>query len=286
MRWLTLSHLTLFAAPLDMISAAAQSGFDSVGVRICPRRPGDEYFVDLLGQPAELKAVRAAALDDGIRIANVSVYQFYPEVSWDHLAPAIDATAELGSKIIVANCFDPDRSRFEDRFYRYCEYAKPAGINIALEFMPYSEVRTLADALEIVDAVPSGNAGLVLDALHLQRSGGTPKEVATIDPAKILFAQLCDAERPAKLLSKSELLEEARTSRLKLGAGNLPLVEFVESLPLNIELEYEVVCREQKTLADVATEARVDLTEFVNSLSQGAEPRGPRGGNSTTPFWT
>jgi sugar phosphate isomerase/epimerase len=265
MRWLTLAHLTLTAPPLSMISAAAEGGFDSVGVRICPRRPGDDYFVNLIGRSNDLKEVRRVAADRGIRLSNVSAYQFYPEVEWSVLEPIVDAAHELGSKIIVANCFDPDRTRFENRFQRYCEKAAEAGIKIALEFMPYSSVTTLDDAISVINAVPTGNAGLLVDALHLDRSGGKPADLNRLEPRQVVFAQLCDAARLNGPMSRDDLLKEARFSRLPLGAGELPLVAFMRSLPVDVEVEYEVVTRRepQEPLASVAQRARSDLEAFL-----------------------
>jgi sugar phosphate isomerase/epimerase len=265
MHRLTLAHLTLTAPPLAMISAAVEGGFDSVGIRICPRRPTDEYFVNLLGRTAELREVRNAASDRGVRLSNVSAYQFYPEVDWPMLEPIVDAAAELGSKIIVANGFDPDRVRFQERFEAYCEKAHKAGIVIALEFMPYSHVPTLSDALSLIRGVRTGNAGLLVDALHLDRSGGTPADLRRLRPGEIVFAQLCDAPRLVAPVSRESLLAEARTSRLPLGAGDLPLEAFIEALPGDVELEYEVITKPNpgEGLGGPARRARRDLEAFL-----------------------
>lgn len=241
MRSLTLAHLALGATPTATIDAAADAGFGAVGLRICARRPGEPFAAEpILGQPAAARALRDRASARGIRLSNTSAYQFYPDVVWDDIAPAIDATAELGVPIVVANGFDPDTARFTALFARYCEAAAAAGIRVALEFLPYSSVRTMDSALRIVETSGAANAGVLLDALHLERSGGVPADIARIPAARVVFAQLCDARRWTGPRTDEALLNEARTARLPAGTGDLPLFDFLDALPAGTEIEYEV----------------------------------------------
>ena len=244
---LTLAHLTISATPAEIIDAAASAGFAAAGVRICGRRPGDAFATPILGHPAAVAALKRQAADQGVRLSNVSAYQFYPEVRWEDVAPVIEATHAMEIPIIVANSFDTDEARFTDLFTRYCESAAQAGIRVALEFLPYSAVRNLEAALRVIDASGARNAGLLLDALHLDRSGATPADVRAIDPEKIVFAQLCDAKRLSGPATDEQLLQEARFARLPAGSGELPLDAFMDALPAGLEVEYEV--------------ARVDLAE-------------------------
>ncbi len=240
MKTMTLAHLTLSATPAETIDAAARAGFGAVGLRICGRRPGDPFATPLIGNPAALQALRQRAADQGIRLSNVSAYQFYPDVTWEQVAPAIAATHALGIPTIVANGFDADEERFTALFARYCEGAAAAGIRVALEFLPYSGVRDLDTALRIIERSGAGNAGVLLDALHLERSGSLPAEIGAIDPAKIVFAQLCDAKKLIGKRTDDELLQEARGARLPAGEGELPLFAFLDALPPGLEIEYEV----------------------------------------------
>mgnify|MGYP000553033548 CR=1 FL=1 len=215
MRPLTLAHLALGTTPRETIEAAAAAGFAAAGVRVCPRRPGDPYPGEsLLGRPLAARELRARAADLGIRMSNVSAYQFYPDVGWDDVAPAVDTAGELGAPIIVANGFDPDLARFAALFSRYCAAAHEARIRVALEFLPYSAVRTLDAALSIVMQSEAPNAGVLLDALHLDRSGASPADIARIPDSRITFAQLCDARKWTGPRTDALLLAEARTARL------------------------------------------------------------------------
>jgi sugar phosphate isomerase/epimerase len=262
---LTLAHLTASATPAETIQAGADAGFDAVGIRVCGRRPADAYVGNALGRPEEIRKLRRLLTDTGIPLSNVSAYQFYPEVTWDHLAPVVDLTAELGGKIIVANGFDPDLGRFEDLLSRYAAAAAPHGIRIALEFMPYSQVPTVAAARDMTQRCSAPNLGVVPDNLHLDRSGGVAADLALLDSGSVVFAQICDAKRLTAPLSADELMREARTSRLPLGQGELPLFDYMDALPPEVELEYEVARTDlaNGTALDRARAGKQDLDRFL-----------------------
>lgn len=261
---MTLSHLTVGAPPLEMIDAAAAAGFRSVGLRLCGRRYQDAFPVDVIGAPRMIGAIRSRLEERGVRLASVNAFQFYPDVDWERLAPVVDTAAALHAPSIIVNGFDAPQ-RFDALFARFCEAARAAGIRVALEFLPYSRVRTLGDALRSVRASGCENAGVLIDALHLDRSGGTADEVRRVDPRDIVFAQLCDAKRLERPLPDEELMRQARSSRLELGEGELALFELVDALPAGLEIEYEVI---RADLAGHAFEARAraaraDVDRFV-----------------------
>lgn len=267
---LTLAHLTLSTTPEQTIDAAAAAGFAAVGLRICARRPGDPYAGEpLLGRPAAARALARRAADAGIRLSNASSYQFYPDVGWDQVAPAIEAAQALGMQSVVVNGFNPDEAAFTALFSKYCALAAQAGIAVALEFLPYSAVRSLADCLRVIEASNAPNAGVLLDALHMDRSGITPTAIATIPRERIAFAQLCDAKKLSGPRSDAELLQEARTARLPAGEGELPLYDFLDALPEGLEIEYEVA---RSDLADAtplqkAQAAHADAERFMQAYA-------------------
>jgi sugar phosphate isomerase/epimerase len=268
MQSLTLAHLVLGTTPSQTIDAAAGAGFGAVGLRICARRPGEPYAAEpVVGHPDAARALRDRAADHGIRLSNVSGYQFYPDVGWDDVAPVIEATAILGAKIVVANGFDPDLARFTALFSRYCGLADAAGIRVALEFMPYSGIRDLDAAVRVVNDSGAPNAGVLVDALHLDRSGAAPHDIARIPPDRITFAQLCDAHRWTGPRTDELLLTEARTARLPAGTGDLPLFAFLDAMPSGTEIEYEVARADlaQQSAFVKAQTAHVDAERFMRA---------------------
>jgi len=267
---LTLAHLTISATPLETIDAAATAGFGAVGLRICARRPGDAYAAQVLGDAQAARALKARAADRGVRLSNVSGYQFYPDVTLEQVAPVVEASAEMGAPVIVANGFDPDEQRFTELFARYCELAGQHGIRIALEFLPYSAVRNLDAALRIVATSGASNAGVLPDALHLARSGGTPDDLRALPASRIVFAQLCDAPVWRGPKTDESLQREARGARLPAGTGALPLFDFLDALPVECEIEYEVSRGDMmaRSPADKACAAADDVERFMAGYAE------------------
>jgi sugar phosphate isomerase/epimerase len=111
---------------------------------------------------------------------------------------------------------------------------------VALEFLPYSGVRNLEAALRIVNACGAANAGVLPDALHVERSGGAPGDIEAVAAERVVFAQLCDAAPWHGPRTDEALMREARGGRLAPGTGTLPLFEFLDALPPGCEIEYEV----------------------------------------------
>jgi sugar phosphate isomerase/epimerase len=95
---------------------------------------------------------------------------------------------------------EPDASRLTDQFAALCALCAEHGLGVGLEFMMSTQIRTLADALALIERSGADNAAVTVDALHLARSGGSPRDVAALDSAQISYAQLCDgpAEPPGQ----------------------------------------------------------------------------------------
>lgn len=265
MAYLTLGYLTLDAPPVDTIEAAANSGFRSVGIRITGRRVADPY-TQVVGNPATIREIRTKLRETGLRLSNVSAYHFYPDVSADDLSRVLDAASELGTGIIVANSYIEDADRFLELFVPYAAVAGARGIRIAIEFMRYSAIKSLAEADRLMLSSGQASAGLLIDPLHLARAGETASAIAKVPPERIIFCQLCDAPALTATPSLDELRHEARTGRLHPGEGNLPLYDFLDALPADVEIEVEVPRPETKhlPLAERAKVARARAMEFLD----------------------
>jgi sugar phosphate isomerase/epimerase len=73
------------------------------------------------------------------------------------------------------------------------DIAAPFGVRLALEPVAFAPLKTLAQALEVIDAAERDNIGLNVDTFHIW-AGGTPwEEVARLDPRMILVVHLSDA---------------------------------------------------------------------------------------------
>lgn len=245
---LTLGFLTLGAqaAPLDVIEAAASAGFGAAGPRISGRYPGDTWpSVD--GRADAFDEIRRAAAQRGVRLSSISGYYISPQVKLEHLLANVNAARAVGAPLILQGCFDGDMARVAALVRDYAAAAREAGVRIALEFMPMSELKTIAQTVALISASGAGNVGVLVDALHLARSGATPHDVAALDPSIVYLTQLCDA--PAQLADGDTLFNEAMAGRRLLGDGGLDLAGLVNALPSDAELELETPAVQHAELA-------------------------------------
>jgi sugar phosphate isomerase/epimerase len=85
------------------------------------------------------------------------------------------------------------RSEFAKSLKALADIAAPFGVRLALEPVAFAPLKTLAQALEVIDAAERENIGLNIDTFHIW-AGGTPwEEVARLDPRLIVVVHLSDA---------------------------------------------------------------------------------------------
>ena len=231
-RELSLSSRTLpDASAAEMVSAAAAAGFDAAGV-----------WVDPQGWDSSItRSVRERLAGTGLGVLDVEVLTIAPEVPDSALQRIIEIGGELDARYALVIGMDPEPSRIADRFGRLCEHAASSGIRPVLEFMRFTSVRTLADALEIVQAAGHPAGAVLIDMLHLARSGGSPEDLLGIDPDALPYAQICDAPAEPPGEESGGLIAEALQGRLLPGDGALPIREFLARLPAGRPLSCEIL---------------------------------------------
>jgi sugar phosphate isomerase/epimerase len=219
------------ATPAEMVSAAAAAGLDAVGLWIEPER----------WDPSTTRSVRQRLADTGLRVLDVEVLVLGPDAPDAALDRIVEIGAELGARYAIAIGMDPDLARTAERFGRLCERAAAGGMRLALEFMRFTAVHTLADALEIVRAAGHPAGSVLIDMLHLVRSGGGPEDLLGIDPDLLPYAQICDAPASSPGEEVGLLLNEALNGRLFPGDGALPIEEILARLPAGCPLSCEIL---------------------------------------------
>ena len=194
-REISLEHLTLLdVAPPDLVSLAADAGFDAVSLRISPATDGEEPWPVGPGSPM-LAETTGRLAGTGIRVLGAEAVRLdHDPRGWE---PVVATAAALGARYLNAISDDADLARLADRFGRLARLAVPCGVRPVIEFMSYKPVRSLAAALDI--AAQSDGGRVLVDALHVQRCGVDLGELARADPALLGYVQLCDAplEPPA-----------------------------------------------------------------------------------------
>ena len=247
---LSMAHLTVIDAdPVTLIDVGAAGGFDAVGLRIVPPLPTDT-IIPVIGDRPLQHRIKERMQETGLSILDVEAIWLMPHTDIAALEPALDVAADLGARYVLTVGHDPDRGRMTANLARLCDSANARGLRVMLEFIPYSHVRTLGEAHKLLAAAEPANAGLLVDALHLSRSGGSPADVAQYDASLFSYMHLCDAPRAPP--PPEGLRAEARGGRLYPGEGELWLTDFVAAFPPGTPIAIEAPSERHAAMPPVA----------------------------------
>jgi sugar phosphate isomerase/epimerase len=217
--------------PVETIRAAAAAGFEAVGLWVEP-----ETWTD-----AMTRDCRHALADSGLELLDVEVIWLKPDSAMAEHRRSIDIGAELGAGNVLCVSSDPDAGATAARLAELCRHAEGCGMRVALEFGIFTEVRNLAAAIAVLDAVAHPLRALLIDPIHVDRSGSAIVDIAALDPALLPYAQFCDA--PAQRPDPGDfaaVITDAIDLREQCGAGALALGELYRALPRGIPLSIEL----------------------------------------------
>ena len=103
----------------------------------------------------------------------------------------METAAALGARRMKLVCDSEDHGRAVEMLGRLCDLAAPFGLVMDLEYMIFSCVKSLRDRAGLVGAAGRPNLRVLVDALHWVRAGDIAA-LATADPARLGYVQLCD----------------------------------------------------------------------------------------------
>jgi sugar phosphate isomerase/epimerase len=255
----SLAALTaLELAPPELIEVAARCGYEKVGLRLLPATPGGIAY-RLMDEAPLLRETLARLQSTGVTVADLEVVAFRPETDVASFRPFFEAGARLGARHILVAAYDPDLFRFSDRYRQFCEAAATYGLTSDLEFMPWTSVPDLRTAMRIVGDVDHPAAGILIDALHFDRSQSSLADLRAIPAHRLHYWQLCDgpAERPA---TTEQLIHAAREERMFPGEGGIDLVGLTRAMPDDLTISIEVPTVQLAKTVDAETRARRALS--------------------------
>lgn len=235
---LSLAYLTVFGCPpVEHVQAAAAAGYDAAGLRLIAPH-GLELAHPIVGDKPLIRQIRSVAADLGVSFLDGEVFTLLPQTDVEAWLPVIETAAEFGMPLMQITSEDPETARAADNLGRIADVAGKHGIRMAIEFMRWRAAATIEDAAALAKASGRENVGILLDTLHLSRSGGSPASVAALPGELMLYLQLCDAPA-AQPASDADAIAEARGARLLPGEGDLWLKELMAQLPRDIWISVE-----------------------------------------------
>lgn len=249
--------------PADLVLCAGTLARASLPERIEAAVAGGYRGLSLF--PSDVRRARAEGLDDAtlrslLADHDLLIAELDPLMSW---LPGVDpgtgrfATSEdecyaiaesIGARSINCVVFSPTpvpQDVLVGSFAALCDRAADHGLLIHLEFMPWTQIATVLDALAIVRAADRPNGGIMFDTWHHFRGPLTNADlVAQVPAERILAVQLNDAPRRAE----PNLVEETLNRRLVPGDGDIDLREVLRFLrdggspaPLGVEVFCEAL---------------------------------------------
>ena len=242
-------------SPPDAIAAAAQAGWTAAGV----------WYDPATWTPAVTADVQRRLADTGLIALDIEPVIFGRD---DHHGPAIiDIAAQIGARFVLVASGPASRSEVVDELGTLAALAARAApaLTLVLEFLPIFTIGRLDAAAGIIAELSCANLGVLVDTLHLARSGGSPEELGAYAPALFPYLQLADALATPADDSRAGLRDEALHGRLLPGDGGLPLTDTLRTIP-NVAISVELRSRGLMALyPDPVERARVvlDATKAV-----------------------
>nr|WP_167073695.1 sugar phosphate isomerase/epimerase [Sphingomonas vulcanisoli] len=186
---------------------------------------------------ASVRALRSRMTAGNLTLLNAEYFPLTTGVCLEDYRPGLSRAAGLGARQATTHVQIEDAAAQRDAFKAFSDLCAEYGLLLALEFTSTAKIKSLKDALHLIETAGEGNAVLTLDLLHAARTGVTVEQIAAIDGSLLGTVQICDG--PAHM-APDQLRVESLTNRLPPGSGDLPLVAMLRSVPKGTPIEVEV----------------------------------------------
>lgn len=248
--------------PAQLIGAAVAAGYGAVSFAFDSPYEFDGQMV---------RDLRARLDDNPIECLDVNVIRITPGPENPDHYRFIDFAADIGAAHVLVVSQDPDLGRTTEKFSALCAHAATRGVGVVLEFMVFTNCRTLDDAFAVVRDAGQPNGRILIDTLHVARAGHKPEDIADYDPALFPFIQLSDAPASIDLSEDGALLYDAREGRLAPGEGELPLREMLRFIDPAVPIGLEVLSHLYKEQYPDAHDRAQVILERTKRFLDGAE---------------
>jgi sugar phosphate isomerase/epimerase len=213
----------------ERVAAAARAGMAGIGLYVFEY---ERLRRDEQRSAAELRAVLA---ESGVVVSDVEVVSGWWASDGDAAercrrveALAYEMADELGVRYLQA--IGPYHCGIDEAatgFGGLCDRAAEHGLLVGIEWLPYTNIATAADAQAIVHAADRRNGGYCADIWHHARGANDLSLIRALEPDRIFAIQLNDgAMRPELDDYKADCL----ANRLPPGDGEFDCVGFVRAL--------------------------------------------------------
>jgi len=257
---LGIEFISVFALPpVQFVNLAADLGCQHIGMMLNPMADNPHNYPawSLKNDPALRREMLAAMRDRDVSISLGEGFFAIPGRDIRNSAADLELMKELGVKRICTLSVGGDLSYAFDQFAVLAEMTDAFGMQLVIEFGPCMGIADLPTAVAAVRHVARSNTKLLIDTMHLYRSGSAAADLVKLGLDMIGYVQLCDVPVVSKQPSYAE---EAKYERMVPGTGELPLVDVLKVLPPELVIGLEVP---QRAKAQAGVGPRERLGECV-----------------------
>lgn len=229
----SLAHLTSIdcSAP-ELVYLAARAGYDGISPRFIPMKVAGEF--PCFPEDKQLVAATKHALAvTGLKVFEIELARITEDCNPSSFEHAMALGAELGARHLLVSAWTQsrdDRNFIVDTYGEICTLAKQYELSVDIEFMAYSRIRSLDEAIDIVRAANPDNGGILIDTLHAYVARTDIGEISHIPEQWLHFIHICDT-LPGIPDTKQGMILLARDARLYPGEGCVDFSRIVKRMP-------------------------------------------------------
>ncbi|CAN5226146.1 sugar phosphate isomerase/epimerase [soil metagenome] len=222
----TFSSFGILGFPLEeRLDAVAEAGYGGISVNSLELTELDAGQLASVRRAGETRGIAFPVLEPYIGWLPFDATSRYGKVTLDEVIRV--ATAVGVASVCAIAPLDHGLSQAEvvDAFGAMTDRLHAEGLTTTLEFVPHFGIRTLREAIAVVDAAGRADSGIVFDTWHHFRTGGTAADLEGVRPGLIRFVQFSDAPTEPQ----GPPAEESWNRRL-IGEGDIDFASIVRAL--------------------------------------------------------
>jgi len=143
----------------------------------------------------------------------------------------LESAAGLGARHIKVGDFfktPVPMDKLIEEFAQLCGEARDHGTKIVFEFMPFSRIETLADAIALCTGAAQSNGGISVDLWHVVKLGMAYEAVAAFPQPYLMSVEINDGYLKAP--PDMDMVTETTCHRAFCGEGEFDVRGFVDAL--------------------------------------------------------
>jgi sugar phosphate isomerase/epimerase len=237
---------------LQRLVDARDAGADGIGIFFAEWELllADGMTVDRLGVLLDEHGLTLAELD----LVNLGAHGAYAERSrrFERFAWELAERFEVRYLQAIGPAVAGDRAvenppgfdQLVEEYAALCDRAAEVGLVVGVEYVPYTTIKTLDDALALTRAAGRPNGGVCVDVWH-HRRGGSPADLSStgVAAADVVAVQINDGPIRPDL---DDYKVDCLVSRLAPGDGEFEVAELVgQLLAIGVNVPWSIeVCRD------------------------------------------